>query len=102
GQSTCDCGGTIRPGNILVGGQLHQEAFAKSEAETNKAEVFIVLGSSLTATPTNMFPLVAQEDGDKLVIVNRERTDYDHYADLVINDNSIKDLFIEVEAEMDK
>lgn len=102
GQSTCDCGGTIRPGIVLFGEQLSQEAFAKAEAETNKADVFIVLGSSLTVSPANMFPLVAKENGAKLVIVNHEPTDYDQYADLVINDKSIKELLIEVEAEMDK
>src|SRR5699024_2526059 len=102
GQSTCDCGGTIRPGIVLFGVQLSQEAFAKADAETNKADVVIVLGSSLTVSPANMFPLVAKENGPKLVIVNHEPTDYDQYADLVINDKSIKELLIEVEAEMDK
>ena len=102
GQSTCDCGGTIRPGIVLFGEQLPQETFAKAETETNKADVFIVLGSSLTVSPANMFPLVAKENGAKLVIVNHEPTDYDQYADLVINDKSIKEILIEVDAEMER
>lgn len=102
GQSTCECGGTIRPGIVLFGEQLPQEAFTKSEAEANKADLFIVLGSSLTVSPANMFPLIAKEGGAKLVIVNREPTDYDQYADLVINDKNIKEVLMEVEDEIEK
>lgn len=100
GQSTCECGGTIRPGIVLFGEQLPQDAFTKAEAEANKADLFIVLGSSLTVSPANMFPLVAKESGAKLVIVNREPTDYDRYADLIIQDKSIKEVLIEAKAAL--
>lgn len=100
GQSTCECGGTIRPGIVLFGEQLPQDTFAKAESEASQADLFIVLGSSLTVSPANMFPLVAKENGAKLVIVNREPTDYDRYADLVIQDKSIKEALIEAKAAL--
>src|SRR5699024_10063633 len=101
-QTTCDSGVTILPGIVLLGEQLPQETFAKAEEEASKVDLFIVLGSSLTVSPANMFPLVAKENGAKLVIVNREPTDYDQYADLVINDKSIKEVLLEVDAEIAK
>lgn len=100
GQSTCECGGTIRPGIVLFGEQLPQDTFQRAEEEAAKADLFIVFGSSLTVSPANMFPLVAKERGAKLVIVNREPTDYDRYADLVIQDKSIKEVLVEVAKQL--
>ena len=100
GRSTCDCGGTIRPGIVLFGENLPQETFAKAEREAEKSDLFIVLGSSLSVSPANMFPLVAKESGAKLVIVNREPTQYDTFADLVIKDKSIRELLMEMNDEM--
>src|SRR5699024_6728384 len=91
GETKCDCGGTIRPGIVLFGEQLPQDTFQQAEVMARQADLFIVLGSSLTVSPANMFPLVAKENGAKLVIINREPTDFDRYADATIRDKSIKD-----------
>jgi NAD-dependent deacetylase len=37
--------------------------------------------------PAASFPLVAKQNGAKLAIVNREPTEQDAYADLVIHDS---------------
>lgn len=100
GKSTCDCGGTIRPGIVLFGENLPQDTFQKAEIEAMQSDLFIVLGSSLSVTPANMFPLVAKENGAKLVIVNRESTDYDIYADVIIQDKGIKDVLIELDKQL--
>jgi len=59
---------------------------ARAQAATLACDLFIVLGSSLVVFPAAGFPLMAQENGAKLVIVNREPTDQDLFADLVIHD----------------
>lgn len=101
GVSTCDeCGGTIRPGIVLFGENLPQHTFTKAEEEALQADLFIVLGSSLSVSPANMFPLVAKENGAKLIIVNREPTQYDSLADLVIQDKSIRQLLMEVDENL--
>jgi len=100
GETVCDCGGVIRPGIVLFGENLPQDTFGKAEQETAQTDLFIVLGSSLSVSPANMFPLVAKESGAKLVIVNREPTDYDMYADLVIQDKSIKEVLVEVHRQL--
>lgn len=101
GKVRCDyCGGPIRPGIVLFGEMLPEDVFHKAEMEASKSELFIVLGSSLTVTPANMFPLIAKEHGAKLVIVNREETPMDHYADFIVRDKSIKEFLVAVDQEL--
>lgn len=98
GDTTCQhCGGIIRPGIVLFGESLPQDVFLRASQEALKADLFIVLGSSLSVTPANMFPLEAKENGAKLVIINREPTDFDIYADYVVHDRNIKEVLIEMD-----
>ena len=48
-------------------------------------DLFLVLGSSLVVYPAAGFPLLARRKGARLVIVNREPTEQDPYADLVLH-----------------
>ena len=43
------------------------------------------IGSSLVVYPAAGFPMLAKRNGSRLVIVNREPTEQDDIADLVIN-----------------
>ncbi len=96
----CECGGKLRPSVVLFGEMLPEDAMMKAAEESEKAELFIVLGSSLTVTPANQFPLIAKQNGAKLVIVNMESTDFDIYADLVINNRKIGDVLREAEEHL--
>lgn len=100
GKLACECGGFLRPSVVLFGEMLPMDAVERAEAEMAKADLFIVLGSSLTVSPANFFPIEAKQNGAKLVIVNMEPTDYDHFADLVINDRKIGDLLQEVDQKI--
>lgn len=100
GKTKCECGGTIRPGVVLFGEQLPQDTFQKAEVLAENADLFIVLGSSLTVSPANMFPLVAKESGAELVIINREPTDFDTYFDVTIHDLSIKEALITIDNQL--
>lgn len=93
----CTCGGVLRPSIVLFGEGLPEDAFQFAIDVTQKADLFIVLGSSLTVTPANQFPLLAKENGTKLVIVNQEPTPLDMYADLVIQDKKIGELLKEID-----
>lgn len=100
GETECDCGGTIRPGIVLFGEQLPQDTFQEAEKMALDCDLFIVLGSSLTVSPANMFPLLAKENGAQLVIINRDPTDFDIYADIVIQDISIKEALIQINDQL--
>ncbi|RYG71975.1 NAD-dependent protein deacylase [Lentibacillus lipolyticus] len=95
----CKCGGVLRPSIVLFGETLPQDAFQFALSEAEKADLFIVLGSSLSVTPANQFPLIAKENGARLVIVNREPTELDGFADQVIHGRKIGDVLQEWDSE---
>ena len=45
----------------------------------------LAIGSSLVVFPAAGIPISAKRNGARLVILNREETELDHMADLVIN-----------------
>ena len=86
------CDGLVKTATISFGQAMPAEAMRRAEAEALAATCFIVLGSSLVVYPAAGLPLLAKRRGARLVIVNREPTDMDEIADLVIHD-SIGDIF---------
>ena len=67
--------------------EMRREAWRRKFAtdETMACDLFIVLGSSLVVYPAAGFPRVAKRKGARLVIVNRDPTDQDDDADLVVH-----------------
>lgn len=93
---TCYCGGFIRPSVVLFGEALPEDALEHAATEAKKNDLFIVLGSSLSVSPANYFPIEAKRNGAKLVIINMEKTDLDGTADLVINNEKIGKILREL------
>ena len=58
---------------------------ARADAAVRACDLMLVLGSSLVVYPAAGFPMQAKRQGARLVILNREETPLDGYADLVIN-----------------
>ncbi len=81
-----DCGGLVKTATISFGQAMPQDKMERAMEETLRCDLFIVLGSSLVVYPAAGLPLLAKEHGTRLAIVNREPTDQDDYADLVIHD----------------
>ena len=80
------CGGLVKTATISFGQPMPADPMARAEAESLACDLFLVLGSSLLVFPAASFPLLAKRTGAKLAIVNREATEMDIFADLVIND----------------
>lgn len=96
-QYQCECGGKLRPSVVLFGEMLPEDALLMAVKESEKADLFIVLGSSLTVTPANQFPLIAKQNGAYLAIVNMEPTELDIYADETIHEREIGELLKELD-----
>jgi NAD-dependent deacetylase len=79
------CGGHIKTATISFGQAMPPDAMERAQAATLAADLFIVLGSSLVVYPAAGFPIAAKRNGSRLVIVNRDPTDQDELADLVID-----------------
>ena len=80
------CGGLVKTATISFGQPMPQDQMERAEDATLACDLFLVLGSSLVVFPAAGFPLLAKRNGAMLVIVNREATDMDRYADLVLHD----------------
>ena len=79
------CGGIVKTATISFGQAMPEDEMARAEAASLKADLFLVAGSSLSVYPAAAFPLRAKRAGARLVILNREETEQDPYADLVIH-----------------
>lgn len=84
------CGGLVKSATISFGQAMLVEAMARAEAAARAADLFLVLGSSLVVYPAAALPLAAKRAGAALVIANREPTDLDPYADLVLRGDLVE------------
>jgi NAD-dependent deacetylase len=80
------CGGIVKTATISFGQAMPEEPVARAEAAALSCDLFLVLGSSLVVYPAAGLPLMAKRNGAVLAIVNREPTDQDGFADLVLHD----------------
>jgi NAD-dependent deacetylase len=82
-----DCGGPIKTATISFGQAMPEHALRRAEELTLDCDLFLAIGSSLVVWPAAGFPLLAKRNGARLVIINREATDFDDIADLVVRDD---------------
>jgi NAD-dependent deacetylase len=88
----CACGGYIKTATVSFGQAMPPEAMQRAEELSRNCDLFLAIGSSLVVWPAAGFPLMAKRGGAALVIINREPTEFDEMADLVLNDD-IGDVF---------
>jgi NAD-dependent deacetylase len=88
----CACGGFIKTATVSFGQAMPEDAMRRAEALTRACDLFLAVGSSLVVWPAAGFPVMAKRNGAALVIVNREPTEFDDVADLVVR-NDIGDAF---------
>jgi len=79
------CDGIVKTATISFGQQMPEAEMLRAEAATLDCNLFLAIGSSLQVFPAAGFPVVAKRNGAKLVILNREATQLDEHADLIIN-----------------
>ena len=79
------CGGLVKTATISFGQPMPEGEMARAEAATKACDLMLVLGSSLQVYPAAGFPLLAERQGARLVILNREETPLDGFANLVLH-----------------
>lgn len=84
----CDeCGGVFKPDGVLFGEQLPENALFRAHALAERADVFLVAGSSLSVEPAASLPSTAANHDATLAIVNLEPTPHDDFADYLFHDD---------------
>ena len=90
GVPRCTCGGIVKPDVVLYEEGLDQRTIEKSVAAIRSADMLIVAGTSLTVYPAA--GLINYYRGNRLVLINRDETPYDGYANLVLHER-LGDVF---------
>ena len=83
----CTCGGFIKTATVSFGQAMPIEEMKRAERLTMACDLFLAVGSSLVVWPAAGFPLMAKRKGAALVIINRQPTEFDEIADLVVRDD---------------
>lgn len=81
-----NCGGMVKTATVSFGQAMPEAQMKRAEAATLTCDLFIAIGSSLQVFPAAGFPVMARHNGARLVILNREPTEFDDAASLVINE----------------
>ncbi len=79
------CKGILKPGVVFFGEMLPYDTLRMAEHESEKCDLFIVVGSSLVVYPAAAMPLYAKQSGAKIVIINMGQTGQDDIADVFID-----------------
>jgi len=78
------CEEPVKTATISFGQAMPEDAMERATELVQCCDLLIVIGSSLAVWPAAGFPLIAKDAGARLVIINREPTNQDDTADLVI------------------
>ena len=90
GVPLCTCGGTVKPDVVLYEESLDEKTLTGSICATGQADLLMVGGTSLTVYPAA--GLIQYYRGNRLVLINRDETPYDGYANLVLH-RSLGEVF---------
>jgi NAD-dependent deacetylase len=89
------CGGIIKPDIVFYGQDMDMDLLDNAFLDMWKADLLLVLGSSLAVQPAANLPLNTYYSGGKIVIVNKQPTPLDQYATLKFDD--LNEVFTELE-----
>ena len=80
------CGGRLKSATISFGQTLPADVLAESIALAESCDLLLAIGSSLVVQPAAGLPELARRGGARLVIINRDPTNQDSTADVVIRE----------------
>jgi NAD-dependent deacetylase len=81
------CAAPVKTATVSFGQAMPEEAMRRAAELAQRCDLFIAIGSSLVVWPAAGFPQLARNSGARLVIINKEPTEQDDTADLVIRDD---------------
>jgi len=80
GVPRCGCGFQLKSGVILFGEALPPDAIEAAYAQAERADLILVIGSSLLVAPVSGLPGIVLERGGRLAILTESETPYDDDA----------------------
>ncbi len=74
----CDCGGIFRPDCIFFGEPIVQQDLWRSQQVCATCDVMLVIGTSAFVQPAAYMPVIAKDNGAKIIEINPEPTPLTH------------------------
>ncbi len=78
-----DCAGPVKSATISFGQTMPEQPMRRAIDWSREADLFLAIGSSLVVHPAAKLPMMAQDAGARLAIVNAGATPLDHAANHV-------------------
>lgn len=83
------CGGLVKPDFVFFGEAIPTDAYNNSFSEAQKSDVFLIIGTTGVIVPASLIPIMAKENGAKIIEINVEASDFTH---------KITDIFLQGKA----
>ncbi len=81
------CGGVVKPDVVLYEESLCEKTVSDAINAITEAQLLIIIGTSLAVYPAASF--VSYFKGSKIALINKNKTDFDKKADIVIYDDIV-------------
>jgi NAD-dependent deacetylase len=89
----CSCRGVLKPDVVFFGEPIPTEASEKALAYCRRCDLLLVIGTSAVVAPASHLPLIAKQQGARVVEINLERTHLsDTVADVVLETSASQAL----------
>lgn len=79
------CGGSVRPDVVWFGEMLESQIIDRAFQQSERAELFLLVGTSAVVHPAASLPVAAKQNGAILVEINPEPTPLSELADFCIS-----------------
>jgi NAD-dependent deacetylase len=83
-----ECKGILKPATVAYGQSMPVQETNEAMERSSGCDLFLVLGSSLVVYPAAQMPILAKQNGAKLVIINITDTPHNRHADVIINEKT--------------
>ena len=84
-QPLCpECGGVVKLDTVMFGEAIPPDVLTSCREAAERSDCMLLVGTSGTVNPAARLPLVAKENGAKLIEVNPEETPLTGWCDLVL------------------
>jgi NAD-dependent deacetylase len=70
----CSCGGIYRPDCVFFGEMIDPDHLVRSQQAASTCDVMLVIGTSAVVQPAAYMPVIAKENGAKIIEINPEKT----------------------------
>jgi len=98
----CECGGIYRPECVFFGEMIPHHLMLRSKQLSAQCDLMLVVGTSAVVQPAAYMPVIAKQNGAKVIEINMERTQLTgNISDYLIQGNA-GEIMNKIIAEMER